>query len=1065
MGNQHSASHVSHKPRKNVHWKSAGRPAAPGKPHITPILSDDEPNAITLRWAPPAHDGGAPLQGYQVECNRLGSPDWIRTAPPVVARPELVLTGLGPPHRYQFRVAALNIVGRSDYSEISDILTVNSERNLQEAPLFLQHLEDMTVLENEKTEFRVVFTGTPPPTIAWFKDDYEIFSSRRTAITTNESSSVLIFHQTLSSDEGEIKCTATNRIGHAISRARLVLEAAPKLRYPRQYEDGLLYEINETVFLKTTIVGKPTPTVEWRHDGQPIVVDDRVEITTTPKFSILKIHSARRSDRGEYQIHARNNIGEDTAAFLVTITAPPDPPRRVSVTRQVDKSVTLDWEAPKDDGGCRIGNYVVEYYRSGWNVWLKATTSRKTSVTLFDLIEGSEYRFRVKAESPYGMSAPSPESPPVRIPGRAVDMEFLAVESRIINQVLTQEGGEATVSPVPRRKRTHAAPKTINEPSSSSEPPTQKEKPSASPTREHGGSNEFMLVLYPESRKSADKTEKRKSFQLDLEDALSPPPLSLSAPELSSRCILPFKALRNAVSSTELLHERAMARFYKAVAMKEEQTKQKDEKSNNHEMKNHNDIPHIPDINQPEVTEDRQKSLIPDAGNFKAPEILIETDSIESKQYKYSPQLVSQDSETSESKWQQMSFDEDYTASTVSTDGEYSDEGSLNEDRGQFSQEEETYNPRNKNTRSSPVRASLEDDDENEEVEEEQDESEDEKVQLSPLPDPNFVPKPILKRRETDNLNMRPNIIENNEKQGLEKDKKDEKMTLLKRITKMPAETFQKKPFALPKILNKKRPEKIQEQKSQNNKDIKNNSIENVDDKVSEERKTVIDYYGNIVKEYGSHKKSTTPLYLSTDDLKNVAEKQHLVSNKAIANKDDNDIPKKSEKVQKPSSTIKQEKNLDSKISFVKSKAKKVVNKQIKMKEQIHGSNSVHNILPKKQKAETPENPYNTKQTNKTKPQDTQVLLKTTERATIVIPIDYQKLEEKAKRNVRSAIDYTVDVCLLMLAFWVYFFRDEKLAIPILILIIYRQLQETFLFNIPEWIRRHSPDWLKKKAS
>lgn len=478
----------------------------PGKPEIIPILSDDEPNAITLRWAPPVHDGGAPLQGYQVECNRLGASAWIRTAPPVVLRPELVLTGLEPPHRYQFRVAALNVVGRSDYSELSDVLTVNSDRGVYDAPIFLQHLEDITALENDKTEFRVSFTGTPAPTVAWFKDGYEIFSSRRTAITTTETSSVLLFHQTLPSDEGEIKCTATNRLGHAVTKAKLSLEAAPKLRYPRQYEDGLLYEINETVFLKTSIVGKPAPTVEWRHDGQPIMVDERIEISNSPKFSILKILSARRTDRGEYQIHARNSIGEDTAAFLVTITAPPDPPKRVSVTRQVDKSVTLDWEPPEDDGGCRIGNYVVEYYRNGWNVWLKAITSRKTSVTLFDLIEGSEYRFRVKAESPYGMSAPSEESAPVKIPGRAVDMEFLAVESRIINDVLLREDGEeASVSPAPRRKRLNQAAK---------EAPiipqkTQRTSPKKTLTVEKSptttGSTEFMLVLYPDSKKSDDK--------------------------------------------------------------------------------------------------------------------------------------------------------------------------------------------------------------------------------------------------------------------------------------------------------------------------------------------------------------------------------------------------------------------------------------------------------------------------------------------------------------------------------------------------------------------------------
>ncbi|XP_063374176.1 titin [Cydia amplana] len=1128
MGNQHSASHPALKPRKNVHWKSAGRPAAPGKPDIIPILSDDEPNAITLRWAASAHDGGAPLQGYQVECNRLGSAGWVRTAPPVVARPELVLTGLEPPHRYQFRVAAINAVGLSDYSELSDVLNVGSDRPYNEPPIFYQHLTDVTALENDKTEFRVSFSGIPAPTVSWFKDDYEIFSSRRTAITTTESSSVLVFHQTLPSDEGEIKCTATNRAGHAVSKARLALEAAPKLRYPRQYEDGLLYEINETVYLKMSIVGKPTPTVEWRHDGQPIAVDDRVEITNTPKFSMLKIHSARRSDRGEYQVHASNIIGEDTAAFLVTITAPPDPPRRVTVTRQVDKSITLDWEPPEDDGGCRIGNYVVEYYRGGWNVWLKATTSRKTNVTLFDLIEGSEYRFRVKAESPYGMSLPSVESAPVRIPGRSVDMEFLAVESRIINEVLTREDGDtASVSPAPRRKRAHAAP-----------PSPQPKRRAVTPDKDPTGSNEFMLVLYPD-KKQDDKAEKRKSFQLELEDALSPPPLSLSAPELSSRAILPFKALRNAVSSTELLHERAMARFYKAVAMKEEQTKN---------QKQNNQNTHIPytthDTNDSRPIEEQPI----EEPKINPPQIYIKTDSIENKEYKYSSRLASNDSESSMSKWQNMSFDEDYTASTVSSDGEYSDEGSLNGEmdrRSQYSNEEDTYHPRDKVTRPSPSKEYLD--------EEEEDESEREALKPLPLPDPNFVPKPILKRREvgpevkptqnwlkpeekhiskpqpkteekhtfgpqskldekqlfgsqpkieekrtfgpqvkTDEkglfspeitedkvksehtekseiedrpLSPEPKPVETQKQEEkviikgknkmerkadvFEKPKQDEKMTLFKKITKMPV---QKPSFSFPKILQKKETEKPPEKNEANEKPKATNKVEKKKDEITEEGRTVIEYYDNIVREYKSIKKPSTPLYLNTEDLKHVAEEQEEKREKAAEQK----------KLVKQTKTT-ANKTTGNKQIADKSKIGNSVPKQTKSKLANQTEPKAKPKTVKRAKAISSKS--DEKQNEPQEKYTQQIILKTTERATIVIPIDYQELEEQAKVNVRSAIDYMVDVCLLMLAFWVYFFKDERLAIPFLILIIYRQLQETILSDIPEWVRTHTPSWLKKKAS
>lgn len=55
-------------------------------------------------------------------------------------------------------------------------------------------------------------------------------------------------------------------------------------------------------------------------------------------------------------------------------------------------------------------------FQIGWEVWLKATTSRRTSATLTELIEGSEYKFRVKAENPYGVSDPSEESDVVFIP-------------------------------------------------------------------------------------------------------------------------------------------------------------------------------------------------------------------------------------------------------------------------------------------------------------------------------------------------------------------------------------------------------------------------------------------------------------------------------------------------------------------------------------------------------------------------------------------------------------------------------------------------------------------------
>lgn len=154
--------------------------------------------------------------------------------------------------------------------------------------------------------------------------------------------------------------------------------------------------------LKVEIAGRPFPEVIWSHNGEILTDGDRYEITSSDKNSTLKIINSNRSDRGEYNLRAINSLGEDNSSFLVTVTARPVPPGRVAIKTLIANTVTLSWQPPVDDGGCKIGNYIVEYFRVGWNVWLKAATCRTLAVTLNDLIEGSEYRFRVKAENPYG---------------------------------------------------------------------------------------------------------------------------------------------------------------------------------------------------------------------------------------------------------------------------------------------------------------------------------------------------------------------------------------------------------------------------------------------------------------------------------------------------------------------------------------------------------------------------------------------------------------------------------------------------------------------------------------
>ncbi|CAK9803500.1 Titin homolog [Anthophora plagiata] len=459
MGNATTKSHYSKSlpvaTNRRPRWEGSGLPAPPGKPILIPGADESQPDVVAIRWERSPSNGGSAIVGYLVEHRRLGSQHWVRSTPGLCTFPELTLSGLEPGWRYQFRVRAQNAIGLSRPSEISDPLTVTLQRSASSAPYFDLELKDTIILENEQAEFVVRFTGSPLPKISWFKDGFEIFSSRRTRILTDSGRSVLLIHQTALNDEGEIKCTATNRAGHTSTKARLILEAPPKIRLPRQYEDGLLFEQDETIRLKVLLAGRPSPSVIWYHDGEVISKDERHIFETMDGESILKIPDAKRVDRGEYTVKAINKLGEDTTSFLVTVTDRPAAPGKATVVMTLGRSVTLSWKEPEDDGGCKIGTYVVEYYRVGWDVWLKATTSRQTKATLSELIEGSEYKFRVKAENPYGMSEPSEESDVIFIPDlkRGIMAPSLSGKSQSHREIRSREKREVSFAVPTQRTR------------------------------------------------------------------------------------------------------------------------------------------------------------------------------------------------------------------------------------------------------------------------------------------------------------------------------------------------------------------------------------------------------------------------------------------------------------------------------------------------------------------------------------------------------------------------------------------------------------------------------------
>uniref|UniRef100_A0A1B0D4N2 Uncharacterized protein n=1 Tax=Phlebotomus papatasi TaxID=29031 RepID=A0A1B0D4N2_PHLPP len=1228
MGNTSGKHQLRDRPRKNVHWKTAEPPVAPGKPTLVPGDAETAPDVVTIRWEKPLTDGGAPILGYLVEHRRTGSPHWVRATPGLVPYTELTLSGLEPGWRYQFRVAAENIVGLSPPSELSDGLTVTLQRTAISVPRFVQELGDCTTtIENDRVEFHVRVIGTPQPEINWFKDGFEIFSSRRTKILTENDTSLLVIHQAALTDEGEIKCTATNRAGHVVTRCRLKVEAPPKIRLPRQYEDGLLIEADEVIRLKVGVAGRPPPSVTWLLNGEALKSDDRHEITTTDRNSSLKITHAQRSDRGEYNIRAKNTLGEDNASFLLTVTSRPSCPGKVTISMSIGKSVSLTWNSPEDDGGCKIGNYVVEYYRVGWNVWLKAATTRQLSTTLNDLIEGSEYKFRVKAENPYGMSEPSEESDILFIPDpkRGITKPNSSSDTSVFiddqRPTIVPRRKHTTSSPTPasqsldsninqltrmvdKSEQTHVARLKIQRPTVNIQlipqvfdsetiardisygtpdpivlaaekreksPMKQKEK---SPSRPNESPPEIQLNLLPsdadrrpKSRESSpsiardirekisrerspetpkqtvpversnvhvqmapkdiitstvktiiqepspekvaeektkevpsvinaspendmqkpwksldaprdnndgihssgefvlliyDEKMEQQSFDFEIDEVIPPPPLSLSAPELSAE-IPPPPMLRRSVSSTELLYERAMARFYHAVEAEEEAEKVKKQGQAAPALRKVPSLTRRDSFNEHDRGE-RKSSLrrrlsgeipIVHPGNLKFKD--METGSVEreisvKKEKRKSPRKSDESIELTKDRGD-LEYTDDYTDSTASSDESETEKfkRKVREHAGKFTGDEEleTYHPSGQQIR----------------------------VQTPYIR--TFVPKPILKRRtsvEGDSSAKEEDVAKKNKVPEKGERKSLSKIFDLKPLSKgsnsklqedeadKPSEKVAEKPLTASELSKKKKLEERQES--------------------LEEEKVVIDHYSDIVRELGSGRRTPVPIYLSAEELKKAAEQDD----------EEKTPPKQIEvAVQEKPKTIIQPKNR-SRSSSATRKRPEIVQTDIKQQNQDviprgrspapkpaadrkvprsrDTSTSSQTGAPKRTEKSAVEKRAASKTRNRSESKSPASLNR---RPLTLKPPDIPKpreptppspprsqtpveiTQEDADIKVKSTFAYITDLALFVAACWVYFFKDARLVIPILALMVYRQIGDA--------MKTYLPSWMKKKES
>ncbi|XP_033945053.1 protein sidekick-2 isoform X6 [Pseudochaenichthys georgianus] len=136
---------------RNAHLRVRQLPHAPENPIA--VLSTTEKRAINLTWAQ-AFDGNSPLIRYILEVSENNAPWTVLLANIEPESTGVTVGGLIPARSYQFRLCAVNDVGRGQFSKETDRLTLPEEP--PSAP-------PQTVIASGRTNQSIMIQWQPPP--------------------------------------------------------------------------------------------------------------------------------------------------------------------------------------------------------------------------------------------------------------------------------------------------------------------------------------------------------------------------------------------------------------------------------------------------------------------------------------------------------------------------------------------------------------------------------------------------------------------------------------------------------------------------------------------------------------------------------------------------------------------------------------------------------------------------------------------------------------------------------------------------------------------------------------
>ncbi|VBB25891.1 unnamed protein product, partial [Acanthocheilonema viteae] len=183
----------------------------------------------------------------------------------------------------------------------------------------------------------------------------------------------------------------------------LIMQGAPIIAKQPEPE-SVNFEAHENLLLNIPYKAVPEPSVSCFFNNEPLLVGAKLKLEIINDMVQFCKRKTNKNDSGEYTFKISNEFGEAVKTFTINvkdISGVPENPRIVDVSRD---TASVEWDAPKDDGGSKIIGYIVEKKEIGRRTFhhVIQVTDDKTNCLIEDLDADTEYSFRVAAINKYG---------------------------------------------------------------------------------------------------------------------------------------------------------------------------------------------------------------------------------------------------------------------------------------------------------------------------------------------------------------------------------------------------------------------------------------------------------------------------------------------------------------------------------------------------------------------------------------------------------------------------------------------------------------------------------------